>query len=178
MTSASARASDEISRLQGRGEVEHVVDRDAVAGTVGDQGKQGGAPDQEVRSARLDQASRAGVVEPLSGERRKPVGQLGAAQPHRRLVECRLTCLDAEHRGQACARVPGLEQVANPRERVTPALQPADQIEPVDVVGAVDANPAAPLGRRQQAHRVVLADRADRQLGVPRQAIDGHVVHP
>ena len=98
----------------------------------------------------------------MLGEHREPVCQLSAREPERCLVERRMPGLDAEHSGQPGARVPGLQQVADARERVAAALKAADQVQPLDVSEAVDADPAASLRRRQQAHRVVLADCPDR----------------
>ena len=53
------------------------------------------------------------------------------------------------------------------------AMQAGDELQSLDVLRAVQADPAAPFRRRQQPHRVVLADRANRQLNPPGEVIDG-----
>ena len=63
------------------------------------------------------------------------------------------------------------DEPADEREREAPALQVADAGEPLEVLGAVEAEATALAGgRRQQAALLVEADRVDRHVGLARPA--------
>jgi hypothetical protein len=54
-------------------------------------------------------------------------------------------------------------------------LEAADEREPRDVFLPVHAEPTPTMGWRQEAQRLVLADRADRQPRSSRQTVDGEL---
>ena len=64
------------------------------------------------------------------------------------------------------------EQALDAVELEALVLQPADQLQPLDVLGPVVARPAADLGRREQPARVMGAHVAHREAGLPRQLVD------
>ena len=89
-------------------------------------------------------------------------------------VQWCLARLDAQQAGQAGPGVPRLEEVADPGEGVAAPPEAGDELQPLGVPGPRKMPmQAAPLGRREQAHRVVFADRADRELRLAGEAVDG-----
>ena len=103
----------------------------------------------------------------------QPLEQLRPGQVQRRLVQRGLALVDAEQGYQVRSALPRPEQVADPRQGVTAVLQADDQPQALDVPVVVQAQAPLPFGRGQQAHRVVLADGADRKLDPPGQIVDG-----
>jgi len=157
-----------------RDQVERRAGRDVGLDPVGHQGEQRGTAHHEVILAvRAHQPDLASTDERGRVQRRQPLEQLRPGQPQRRLVQRRLALVDAEQGNQVSPALPCPEQVADPGQRVAAALQAGDELQALDVPAAVQAQAAPPFGRRQQAHRVVLADGANRQLDPPGQVVDG-----
>ncbi len=182
-TGSQMRSDDQVGQLaRQRAEVvgehfDHVeclVERDAGPYPVGHEAEQRGTAHHDVVLAvPAHQPGLAGTAERGRVQRRQPLEQFGPGQPQRRLVQRRLALVDAEQRGEVRAALPRPEQVPYSRQRVTAALQAGDELQALDVPAAVQAQASPPFGRWQQAHRVVLADRADRQLDSPGEVVDG-----
>jgi hypothetical protein len=154
--------------------VQYLVEGDAGPDPVGRQPEQRGTAHHDmVVVVPAHQPDPAGPAECRQIQRRQPLEQFGPGQPERRLVHCRLAVVDAEQRGQVSAALPRPEQVSYPGQRVPAALQTGDELQALDVLAAVQAQAPPPFGRGQQAHRVVLADRANRQLDPAGEVVDG-----
>src|SRR5580704_13008285 len=161
----------------GREHLDHVeclVERNAGPDPVRHLPQQRGTAHHEVVLAvRAHHPDLVGAAERGRIQRRQPVGQFRPGQQERRLVQRRLALVDAEQRREVRAALPGPEQVPYSRQRVAAALQARDELQALDVPAAVQAQTSPALGRRQQAHRVVLADRANRQLDPLGELVDG-----
>ena len=154
--------------------VECHVERDAGPDPVGHEAEQRGTPHHEVVLAvPAHQPDLASAAERGGVQRWQPLEQFRPGQPQRRLVQRRRALVRAEQRGEVRAALPRPEQVPYSRQRVTAALQAGDELQALDVPVAVQAQTPPPFGRWQQAHRVVLADRANRQLDSPGEVVDG-----
>jgi hypothetical protein len=115
----------------------------------------------------------------LVRQRRQHIKKLTRRAQSRHLIdrdECGISLPD--HIGQRASRLPRIEQVPHPRQRIAASLQLRDQTRSRHVPGAVNANSPPPLRRRQQTRRLVLADRPRRNTRSTRELIDRHpVVH-
>jgi len=89
-----------------------------------------------VLAVRAHQPDPAGPAERGLLQRRQPPEQLRPGQPQRRLVQRRLALVDAEQGNQVRSALPRPEQVADPGQGVTAALQAGDQPQALDVPAA------------------------------------------
>ena len=125
----------------------------------------------------VDHADGEEVVEPLGDELGEEAGELVEGGGGTGFVEVdELVGREAEDVGELVAVGPAGEEVADAGERVAAVLQSPDQLQPLEVRDPIDADAAAALGRGEQAHGLVLADRAGGQTGAAGELVDGELL--
>ena len=125
----------------------------------------------------VDDADGQEVVETVGDELGEEAGELVEGGGGAGFVEMdELVGREAEDVGELVAVGPAGQEVADAGERVAAVLQPPDQLQPLQVRDPVDADAAAPLGRGEQAHGLVLADRAGGQAGAAGELVDGELI--
>ena len=127
----------------------------------------------------LDQAERHHPGRQLRGEFH--AGELGrqVGERHRLgLLGCprRRVVAEADDGSQALAAIHAVEQRLDSGQREPTFLQGGDEPQPAEVSRPVVADPAPALGRRQQAHVLVEADRRDHDRARAGQFVDRHRV--
>jgi len=135
---------------------------------------QRGAGDAEpVGPTRLDDADGEQIVEPGRDEGGQEAGELVEVGGGTGFVEVdELVGVEAEHLAEVRAVTPGREQVADTGQGVATALEATDELQAREVGAPVDADPATPFGRREQAEGLILANRAHRKVGAAGEVVD------
>lgn len=127
-------------------------------------------------TAVLDHPGAGEVVEPPGNELGQQSGQLVEIGRGTGFVHVdQLVRVETEHLAQIATVAPRGKQVADPRQGVAPALQPADELEAAEVTAAIHTHPTPLLGRREHAQRLVLANCSDGHVRSAGQRVDAHL---
>ena len=128
---------------------------------------------ERVRVASLHDAGRLECLEVVRDHRRDQYAQLIQSGWRAGLVDVNeLVGFDAEYVAQVRPRRPVAQEVADAGERVAAVPKSSDEVEPTDVSGSVQADPADPAGRGKDPEGLVLADGANGQGGERGELID------